>query len=348
MRHKILSLGLSTLYRSGAHKVFGAKARGLGAILMMHHVRPWVARPFAPNRLLEITPEFLDETLTLIRAQGYETIPLDHVPARLQNPQPHRPFVAITLDDGYRDTVEHALPVFRKHNTPFTVFVTTGFADATAPLWWLDMEEAISLLDRVEIDLDGKLFNMRTKTIPQKYTAFKALYWKLRHGPELRLRSVIASLCEKAGVHSLATVRRLCLDWEGILSLSHEPLVTIGAHTLTHPMLAKYETAFARQEIANSKIVIGHELGKPVQHFAYPVGDKGSAGSREFLLAEEAGFATALTTRPGVLFAEHASHLHALPRLSVNGLFQRGQDLEVLLSGVPFALFNRGRKLNVS
>jgi hypothetical protein len=81
--------------------------------------------------------------------------------------------------------------------------------------------------------------------------------------------------------------------------------------------------------MADSKTIIEQRLGRAVRHLAYPVGDPTSAGVREFRLAGEAGFATAVTTRPGHVFPAHAAHLHALPR-------------------VPFLAFNRGRRLNVA
>jgi peptidoglycan/xylan/chitin deacetylase (PgdA/CDA1 family) len=88
-------------------------------------------------------------------------------------------------------------------------------------------------------------------------------------------------------------------------------------------------------------------LGAPVRHLAYPVGDPTSAGPREFTMARDLGFRSAVTTRPGMLFPEHAQHLTALPRISVNGFFQNADAFDVLLSGVPFWLWNRGRRLNV-
>jgi len=113
-------------------------------------------------------------------------------------------------------------------------------------------------------------------------------------------------------------------------------------------MLAKLDEATLRREMAESKKRIEQRLGRAVHHLSYPVGDAASAAGREFRLARETGFATAVTTRPGHIFPTHADHLHALPRVSVNGLFQSEAALTSLLSGVPFLLFNRGRRLNVS
>ena len=65
-------------------------------------------------------------------------------------------------------------------------------------------------------------------------------------------------------------------------------------------------------------------------------------------IAKKLGFVTAVTTRPGHLFPDHAGHLHALPRISINGLHQTEAALASLLSGVPFLAWNRGRRLDVA
>ena len=73
-------------------------------------------------------------------------------------------------------------------------------------------------------------------------------------------------------------------------------------------------------------------------------GTSGSAGRREFDAAAAFGYASAVTTRPGLVHPEHAAHLTALPRVSVNGLWQDLCQLEVLLSGAAFALFLMRRR----
>jgi peptidoglycan/xylan/chitin deacetylase (PgdA/CDA1 family) len=258
------------------------------------------------------------------------------------------PFAVLTFDDGYRDNLDHALPVLQAHNAPCTVFVTTGFAEGTAPLWWIDLEEAIARQNAVTVDLPSGRTTFAAASAQEKAEAFERIYWALRPGPEEAFRAVVAQLAADAGIDPLARTRALCLDWAGIRTLAADPLVTIGAHTLTHPMLAKHDEAAARAEMVESKRIIEEKLGRDVRHIAYPVGDPGSAGQREFRLARACGFETAVTTRPGMLFAAHAQHLTALPRISVNGLFQRRGDVAALLSGVPTALQNRGRRLNVA
>src|SRR5829696_489406 len=155
LKHRLFAAGFAATSALRADRWLRPIAQGCGAILMFHHVRPWRERAFAPNRLLEITPEFLDRALAIAVELGFDLVPLDEVPLRLR--RPGRPFAAITFDDGYRDTAEHALPVLRRHGAPFTVFVTTRFADGAGGLWWLELEEAIARLDRVAVQRRRRL-----------------------------------------------------------------------------------------------------------------------------------------------------------------------------------------------
>lgn len=341
-KHDVIAAGFRAIAASRADLWLGPLVRGLGLILTFHHVRPAREDAFQPNRLLEITPEHLDRTLTLVSEAGFDIVPLDAVPERVARGEGR--FVALTFDDGYRDNRDHALPILRRHGAPWTMFVTTDYAEGRGRLWWLELEEAVRVSSRVVFE--GSTYPAATPA--EKTAAFAELYATLRAGPEPRLRDATASLCDGAGIDRKALVRDLCLSWDEIAALAEsEPALTIGAHTLSHPMLAKWDEADASREIAASKSAIEARLGRPVRHLAYPVGDPGSAGTREFRLASEAGFATAVTTRPGHLFAGHRDHPTALPRVSVNGLHQTDAAIRALLSGVPFLAWNRGRRVNV-
>jgi peptidoglycan/xylan/chitin deacetylase (PgdA/CDA1 family) len=343
LREKVISAGFALFGATRIHRLAAPLTRGLGAILMFHHVRPWMERDFAPNRLLEITPNFLDSALRHVKVRGFEIVSLDAALERIETPG-ERPFVVLTFDDGYRDNVEHALPVLEKHGAPFTMFVTSGFADRRARLWWIELEETIRRLDRVSID--G--LELATASAAEKERAHAVLYRSLRAGPEERLLDVCARLCAQAAIEPFGIPAALCLDWDGIRKLSQHPLATIGVHTLTHPMLAKHPETFVHNELGESRSRIEAATGKSAHHLAYPVGDPTSAGPREFAMARELGFVSAVTTRPGMLFPEHAAHQTALPRLSVNGRYQSLDMLDILLSGAPFALWNKGRRVNAA
>ena len=100
--------------------------------------------------------------------------------------------------------------------------------------------------------------------------------------------------------------------------------------------------------MATSRARIESALQRPVLHLAYPYGDKIAAGPREFALARTAGFKTAVTTRPGMIFPESADHLTALPRVSLNGNYQDTRILPVLTSGAATAMWNGFRRIDAA
>ena len=124
--------------------------------------------------------------------------------------------------------------------------------------------------------------------------------------------------------------------------------MTIGAHTITHCNLAKQTDATATFEIATSRMRIEAALQRQVLHLAYPYGDKIAAGPREFAIAKAAGFKTAVTTRPGMLFPESAAHITALQRVSLNGNFQEERIIPVLTSGAATAVWNGFRRIDAA
>ena len=165
---------------------------------------------------------------------------------------------------------------------------------------------------------------------------------------ENELRDAVRDLGARYGVDSAAICNELCMTWEEIVEVARDRLATIGAHTVNHVMLRKATDDAVRSEMQLSATTIEAALGKRPRHFSYPVGDRTSAGPREFRIAAEVGFATAVTTRPGVLFPEHAAHLTALPRISLNGEYQQRRYAKVLLSGAATALWNGFRRVDAA
>jgi len=345
----VLKFGLSTLRTTRAHKVLGRGWRGLGAVFMLHRVVEEAARPsdFAPNRILEVTSSFLDEVIVRVRSLGYEIIDLDEMVVRLRKGGPG-PFAVFTFDDGYLDNRELALPVFEKHDAPFAVYVASDLPDGEADLWWLTLEESIRALDCIEMTIGDETVTHVATTAREKRSAWESVYWRLRDISEDDARHAVGKLAELAGVDGRALARGLSMDWDDVRALHAHPLCTIGAHTATHHALAKLPLERAREDMMAGTARIEAELGMRPSHFAYPYGDEASAGMREFDLASEQRFHSAVTTRKGLLFDEHGNHLRALPRLSLNGDYQDVDFVEVLLGGAPFALWNRFKRVNVA
>jgi peptidoglycan/xylan/chitin deacetylase (PgdA/CDA1 family) len=348
LRNTVIRAGLEALYFSGAHVLLRPIFSGVGAIFMLHHLRPQRDGAFQPNRHLEITPDFLRAMLAHLRARGIDIVTMDEVHQRLIERNFKRRFACFTLDDGYRDNRDHALPVMREYDAPFTVYVASDFAAGSGRLWWIALEMAIAKADAIEITMGGVASRLDTSTAQAKQAAFDRLHNWLRTLSEHDLQREIASLCARHGIDQAAICRDRCMSWDELKAFSADPLVTIGAHSITHCNLAQQSETTARDELTLSRARIEDALQRPAIHLAYPYGDKPAAGPREFALARAAGFKTAVTTRPGMVFPESAGHMTALPRVSLNGNYQDARILPVLTSGAATAMWNGFRRVDAA
>lgn len=336
---------LDALFFSGAFQLLRGRCQGAGIILTLHHVRPAVTDVFQPNASLAITPEFLEEVILALRRLKLEFISLDELHSRLCTGHFHSRFACLTFDDGYRDIHKWAYPILRHHRVPFTVYVVSDFVDRRGHLWWRTLEEAVSSNDHVTIEVGGKRRTLTCGKPTEKLAAVHAIHRALSDLPtEREVRAVVDDLAQNANIDTAAQCEAACMSWDELASLVADPLATIGAHTVTHPRLRKLPAAGAWREMEASVRRIESMLRVRPQHFAYPFGDVTAAGSREFAYAEELGFKTAVTTRPGVIFPDHRKHLTSLPRISLNGDYQRLRYLRVLESGAATGIRARLRR----
>ncbi|RTL52519.1 MAG: polysaccharide deacetylase [Bradyrhizobiaceae bacterium] len=349
LRSTIIQTGLDTMSLTGAHRLLRPIVGGIGLILMLHRVRPAVNANFQPNRHLEITPDFLRLALEHLRAQDIDIVTMDEVCRRLNTRDFSRRFACFTFDDGYRDNRDHALPVMQDFDAPLTVYVASDFARGSGRLWWVTLERIVANVSAIEAKIGGEPIRLDASTIEDKQNAFAQIHDRLRSLPtDHDVRDEVAALARHHGIDDTLIANELCMTWDELRSFAARPLVTIGAHTVTHCNLAHESPEMARQEMQLSRQRIETALGDKVRHFAYPYGDKSAAGSREFAIAKSLGFETAVTTRPGVLFPEHTGHLTALPRISLNGNYQSERFLPVLMSGAATAIWNGFRRIDAA
>jgi peptidoglycan/xylan/chitin deacetylase (PgdA/CDA1 family) len=350
LKRTIIRTGLETLYFSGMHHLLRPLFGGVGCILTLHHVRP--ARPdsFQPNRLLEVTPVFFERMLRRLKRRNVDVISLDEMHHRVVTGELKRRFVCLTFDDGYKDVMRWAWPLLQKYEMPFAMFIATSFPDRLGELWWLALEAVVARNDRIGLAINGEQRFFDCARLSEKRELYDALYGYLRSmKTEDEIRRTVRDLAACYKVDLAAFCGELCMDWQEIAQMADDPLCTIGAHTVNHMMLGKVlDDAAVRAEMEQSRAVLHAALGKRPEHLAYPVGDPTSAGQREFRIAAELGFKTAVTTRPGVLFRAHRDHLTALPRISVNGEFQQQRYLKVLMSGAGTAVWNGFRRVNAA
>jgi len=285
--------------------------------------------------VLAITPDFLDTLLARLSGAGWRFVSVGEM---LEGPpDPRR--IAITLDDGYRNNATHAAPVFRRHAAPFTIYVCAGFSDRTAAMWWDALEKVIARADAIPAPTGGG--SLAARAAQEKLAAFHRWRdWILESPSEADAQGAVVALCRAHCVDLAALAAELVMDWDEVRAIAADPLCTIGAHTLTHPVLARLPEAEAVREMAASADRIEAETGTRPTSIAFPYGFRGAVGTREALLAERAGFASSMTTVPGYV---PAGARHGLRRISVNGLFQSTGTYENLLSSGLWQLRDRIR-----
>ena len=300
---------------------------GRGCLLIFHRVAPADAWAGLPNREFHIDAAFLGRLLDHVTGSGWDIVTMDEALARLRTGDGRR-FVNVSIDDVYRDTMEVALPVFRSRGVPVTLFVTTGIPDGTVTLWQAGLETVLLSRDRVALE-DGSTAEAGDAEVKRRLFARLAASWEAGT-PDLRYRR----FCALNGWDLEALHDRNAVSWAMLEAVRDDPCVEIGGHTISHARLSSLPLEDARREIAGCRARLQERLGLPVRHFAFPYGRRGDCGEREFGLAREAGFATAATTRRGLVGVADRAGLHALPRNTLNGAHRRVSQAEMHLSGL--------------
>jgi peptidoglycan/xylan/chitin deacetylase (PgdA/CDA1 family) len=331
---------------SGAARLLSRRLGGVGAILMVHRVTAAPAKPLGINRHLNVAPAFLDAAIGEMKRLGYAFVTMDEALDRLAAGPGSGRFATITADDGYRDNLVEALPVLEKHGAPMTIYVAPGLTGRTTDLWWDVLEDVVTAREeiylttpagRVALDCTSARKKIETNRFVHDYLTTEL--------PEEQRQPVLRAIASIGGIDPQRPSRETLMDWDEVRRAAAHPLIAIGAHTVSHYNLKRLPREAAWNEMVDAARIIELETGERPRHFAYPYGYESAVGEREVELAAAAGFASAVTTRHGVIQAAHATHRHALPRISVNGRYQKVAHLRTMLSGVTGALANSGRTL---
>ncbi len=179
--------------------------------------------------------------------------------------------VALTFDDGLRSNVSVAYPLLRRLSLPATFFICPGLIERNAWLWNM---EARQRLRSLEPALLGTLAN--EVGAPAEVEAFvewmKRLPLAVRRDVEAQLRTATR------GFRPSETEREQCdlASWQELQSLNPN-LVTLGSHTLSHPILSCSSAQEIETEIAGSRAAIESRVQRTADLFAYPNGDQNAA-----------------------------------------------------------------------
>lgn len=335
---RLKSAIVETARLSRLPQLLGTSFGGVGAIIAMHRVRAAGDQDFQPNKTLEVTPAFLDRTLTHIRKLDLDIVSLDEMQRRLQEGDFKKRFVCLTLDDGYADNYLEAFPVFKAHQAPFSIYLTTGFLDHTSHFWWMLLEEVVGRSSEVTLRIAGQTAHRPTRTLKEKAKAFEVWQRAFRALSAEEIETASRDLCADYDIDPAAFSADHAMTWEMAAEIVADGLGTIELHSERHLALSLQDPEDIRAEMARSSARIAEQTGRVPRHFAYPFGDAAAVTRREIDIVAKLPLSTATTTRAGTLRAHHAADLCALPRIMLNGYYQSESYVDLALSGLPFLL----------
>ena len=239
--------------------------------------------------------------------------------------------VVITFDDGYLDNLENALPILRAAEVPATIYIATGYVGSNREFWWDDLERLTlgrdKLPETVHLTVDGRSCKwdlgtdfeadpewnvLATVARSARQEIFCELHATLRPLTAVRQQEALDQLRQLTGASQEARRYYRCLTAQELETLAREPLLTLGAHTISHCDLTGRTKAEQEAEIAGSKEQLEKIIGRPVEHFSYPYG---LCNDDSVAVCAENNFHSAVTCIDQPV--ERNSPRHRLPRFLV-------------------------------
>ena len=316
------TLRICSRVRSVIHRVWPPKPKPL--ILTYHRIADEPVDYFQ----LAVSPAYFEEQLHVLRRTRHP-IPLAHFVRDLVAGTLPTNAVALTLDDGYVDNLLAGKPRLAAADVPATVFLATGYIGRPERFWWDELARLILLEPgpqsfEVVVHGESMQFDFGTESPAREDGTTRAALLSTRRAVLWTLRQALRILEDEERRAIMAKIRSIfagrdyhsqlgrAMTSEEVRALVADGLVTVGAHTVTHPVLAGLGATACQREVAESKLACEALIGAPVVSFAYPYGDF-DAQAREKV--KNAGFDFACSTRHGPAVA--TSDNFALPRIRV-------------------------------
>lgn len=273
-----------------------AGARARLTVLIFHRVLP-EPDPLFPD---EVDAARFDELLGWVKS-WFNVLPLDTAVRQLHDGSLPARAAALSFDDGYADNHDVALPLLKKHGLPCSFFIATGFLNG-GRMWNDTLIESVRRCRLPMLDLRG-LVDGRGVDLGQHVlgdvagcrAALGPLIERVKYLPPEPRAACVDAIAARAEV---SPPDDLMMSSDQVRALRASGM-QIGAHTVSHPILAKLDPARAADEIGRSRDVLQALLGEPVDLFAYPNGRPGT----DYLpdvhpgIVRELGFSAAVSTR---------------------------------------------------
>ncbi len=231
-------------------------------------------------------------------ARTYPVLTVEELAERMRRGGLPRNALAITFDDGYRDTLTHAAPILARYGLPATIFVATGFIGTAEVPWFDRLAMAVKVTKALSLQAPwGEAVSLVTPG--ERLRAVERTLGYLKRLPDEHLRRRLDELLDALGSTDQRCFKNLMLTWDDVHALAGLGF-SIGAHTVNHPILSRVSAERAWTEILGSRTMIESACGRPPLAFAYPNGRSEDYTQSVARLVREAGFTCAVTTEWGL------------------------------------------------
>ena len=262
-----------------------------------------------PLRPGEPTGEEFEARMRWVAA-NFHVLPLVEAVRALREERLPKRSLCITFDDGYADNHDIALPILRALRLPATFFVATGYLDGGCMFNDVVIEalrNAGESLDLSDLDLGCHAIGSDA----DRCRAIGEILPRLKYRPVKERDRIAAEIASRCGRGKPPTPMMTSSQVQSL----HSAGMTVGAHTVNHPILAEIPLHEAREEISQGRARLEQILGASVGLFAYPNGKPQKDYRRAHVdLVRELGFAAAVTTARGA--AGDSADLFQIPRFT--------------------------------
>lgn len=303
-----------------------------GLILMYHRVDEKDVEPWS----VCVTPEHFTEHLEVLQRRNNPMSLRQLIQAQQEGHIPDRA-VALTFDDGYANNLYKAKPLLERYDIPATVFVTSGYLGKNQEFWWDELEQILlrpyRLPETLSLGIGGNKHEWTlgaavdyseeqhrrdaNRTVWEaepgsRLALYLSIWQQLRVLPDKQVRDVLDEIIAWANVKPTVRQTHRPLTSSEMGWLEQGGLIEVGAHTVTHPLLANRSLTTQRKEIMGGKTELEDILGHSVISFSYPYGNY---TAETVALIQEAGFSCACSTVADNVWRN--TDLFRLPRFEV-------------------------------
>ena len=295
--HAVKRRVAGVLASDAVSSLFRPLARGVASVFMLHRFADKDRGSGGHD------PRALRSHLEYLRRRRYELVSLVDLIERLRTGDSRLyKTVAFSIDDGYADYATVGAPVFAEFDCPTTVFIVTGVTDRRAWYWWDHLQVSLETSTRrsLAIDIGATPSRFEWSDAAGAERVARRIIDALKLVPDAERRRVLDAIPPMLGVELPASppARYESMTWDQIRACGRG-LTSFGAHTVSHPILARTDDAVARFEIEESWRRLREQTDAAVGVFCYPNGGPGDVTAREAMILRGAGIVAAVTSSPG-------------------------------------------------